>query len=84
VVPPGLPLPVNDFIYGPFTASGDYTAAKHSLVYSRSPYGDFHQKSKEIDAFITGSARQSILVIAIGDSGNSGCQWFEIRKLETK
>jgi hypothetical protein len=36
-----------------FTASGDYTTAKHSLIYSRSPYGDFYQKSNDLDSFIS-------------------------------
>ncbi|MCL2059350.1 MAG: beta-galactosidase [Oscillospiraceae bacterium] len=35
-----------------FTASGDYTRAKHSLVYSRSPYSDFWQKTDGLDEFL--------------------------------
>jgi hypothetical protein len=36
-----------------FTASGDYRNAKHALVYSRSPYGDFHQHTERLTEFLT-------------------------------
>lgn len=35
-----------------FTATGDYTAAKHALVYTRSPYSDRYQKVIGKEAFL--------------------------------
>lgn len=35
-----------------FTATGDYTAAKHALVYTRSPYKDRYQKEFGKEAFL--------------------------------
>ena len=35
-----------------FTATGDYTGARHSLVYARSPYADPHQKVNGLEGFL--------------------------------
>jgi hypothetical protein len=36
-----------------FTASGDYRNARHALVYSRSPYGDLHQREDRLEEFLS-------------------------------
>jgi hypothetical protein len=36
-----------------FTASGDYSGAKRAMVYTRSPYGDFYQKSNQLEEFLS-------------------------------
>jgi hypothetical protein len=60
-----------------FTASGDYRGARHALVYSRSPYGDFYQQSNQLEAFLsTHEEAANCRVFREGGKVDQDCQEF--------
>ena len=47
-----------------YTPTGNYLGAKHSLVYSRSPYGDPYGKEKMLEAFLNSHREEGGEVLA--------------------
>ena len=52
-----------------FTASGDYTGARHGLVYTRSPYMDPHQKVNGLQDFVKRHAQGEESIPLLGADG---------------